>query len=1187
MEGEGECVTCGASPSIPFLSALTNFQRFGSFLLLALIEAMETGCPAAVVLDFSSANSSSSTPAKVPRRIRRRLLDCRSSLPSTVEEIEAKLKEADLRRRQFHEWLSSKARTKPRSPSWSSQEGDLGQRLEEKLNAAEQKRLNLLANAQMRLARLDEIRNAAKCDVQMRFEKHREELGSRVESRVRQAEENRMQLLKAHLQRHAAVQERKAKSLLQRTAQENKYKEHIRSSISLKRTAAERKRMMLLEAEKSRARARVMQARSVAKAVCCQRESERRKMKELLESRFQRAKRQRAEHLRLKSNTHNDAGHVDWIKHEDHLSRKLARYWRRFVRCRRTTLTLVQEYVALGVNENTVKTMPFDYFASLIESATTIQTVKALLDRFESRLSLYQSSSSDSPENIDHLLKHLSSPKKRASRGNQSRTVPNKVPAKILRNGASKHTRYPVRAVLCAYMILGHPQAVFSEQGEREVALSSAALEFIQEFELLINYILDGVNRAPKSKLQSPDVLFVDSMNREPFAMESSPEKSFRDRLSTFDAVWRSYLHCFVVWKGKAARSLEDDLVKAACQLELSMMQTCKLTSEGETRTLNLSHDMMAIQEQVTEDQKLLREKVEHLSGNEGLQRMEHALSETRSRFFEAKDSRAPFSSPIVTSSSVKLVVPVSEEHYIDKREGTSHVAHSLFGCTSSLSSQSSCTSTGKLPSENELLVNEIVHGGHSSYSNHLDVEITDGINIKDKVKETMEKAFWDGVMESVQEDSADYGRILGLVKEVRDELSEMAPASWKQDIYDRIDIDILSQVMELGTLDRDYLGKILEYALLTLRKLSAAAKEDSLKKSHEKTLNELASISQCDGDKKSSFTISIIKGVRFVLEQIQTLKREIREARIQLLEPIIKGSAGLEYLQKAFDVRYGSYSCAADTLTLTKQWLSPLKGIAEDEWAEYVDSLSLLPESHGLPPVTFLRAGGSMPQIYREQPQTVEAPENGQPECTGENLDVLLRLGLLRLASSIEGLTIDTVPETMKLNVLRLRSLQSQVQQIIVISTSVLVLRQIIISEGLSLSSSELDAIILNCVERLSELLNSSPGVGIEEIVETIARSFPDEKLQSKKLVMERVLAKSLADGDAVFTKVNRSVYLATRALLFGGTGSCGRRLAHGILQKVGAAVLLDKVVSSAEALIIMADVSRRVHGQWYGFLV
>lgn len=78
--------------------------------------------------------------------------------------------------------------------------------------------------------------------------------------------------------------------------------------------------------------------------------------------------------------------------------------------------------------------------------------------------------------------------------------------------------------------------------------------------------------------------------------------------------------------------------------------------------------------------------------------------------------------------------------------------------------------------------------------------------------------------------------------------------------------------MIELGTRDRDYLGRILEYALLTLRKLSAPANEDDLKKSHEKLLKELASIAQSDCEKESNFTISMIKGLRFVLDQIQVI---------------------------------------------------------------------------------------------------------------------------------------------------------------------------------------------------------------------------------------------------------------------------------------------------------------------------
>lgn len=260
------------------------------------------------------------------------------------------------------------------------------------------------------------------------------------------------------------------------------------------------------------------------------------------------------------------------------------------MRSKRTTFALAQDYMSLCINENSVKSMPFEQLAHLIESATTIQTVKALLDRFESRLLLHVPSGSSSPEDIDHLLKRLSSPRKRTP-GKKSRVMENKGSARVSSSGASKLSRYPVRAVLCAYMILGHPNAVFSERGEREVALSKAAADLTREFEVLLKVTLDSTKSVLMTKYSSPDE------DQKSSAPQSPPEKNFRNQLSIFDAVWRSYLYCFVVWKVKDARLLEDDLVKAACQLELSMMQTCKLTSEGEA--LNLSHDMRAIQKQV------------------------------------------------------------------------------------------------------------------------------------------------------------------------------------------------------------------------------------------------------------------------------------------------------------------------------------------------------------------------------------------------------------------------------------------------------------------------------------------------------------------------------------------------------------------------------------------------------------
>jgi hypothetical protein len=148
--------------------------------------------------------------------------------------------------------------------------------------------LSLLAKEQSRLAKLDELRQAAKNDAETRCEREREELGIKVESRVRQAEKNRMELLHARLQRRAALEERTQKFFVQRLTWENKYRERVRSAILQKRTAAEKRRSGLLESEKRRTQGSLLQVQLAAKTASIQRETESSKLKVHLEDRLQR-----------------------------------------------------------------------------------------------------------------------------------------------------------------------------------------------------------------------------------------------------------------------------------------------------------------------------------------------------------------------------------------------------------------------------------------------------------------------------------------------------------------------------------------------------------------------------------------------------------------------------------------------------------------------------------------------------------------------------------------------------------------------------------------------------------------------------------------------------------------------------------------------------------------------------------
>ena len=66
------------------------------------------------------------------------------------------------------------------------------------------------------------------------------------------------------------------------------------------------------------------------------------------------------------------------------------------------------------------------------------------------------------------------------------------------------------------------------------------------------------------------------------------------------------------------------------------------------------------------------------------------------------------------------------------------------------------------------------------------------------------------------------------------------------------------------------YLGNILEYALVTLEKLSAPANDDEMKAAHQKLLREVREASHFGKSSNSSCAMAVIKGLQFILHQIQ-----------------------------------------------------------------------------------------------------------------------------------------------------------------------------------------------------------------------------------------------------------------------------------------------------------------------------
>jgi hypothetical protein len=130
------------------------------------------------------------------------------------------------------------------------------------------------------------------------------------------------------------------------------------------------------------------------------------------------------------------------------------------------------------------------------------------------------------------------------------------------------------------------------------------------------------------------------------------------------------------------------------------------------------------------------------LSGDAGLERMESALTDTRSKFFESKEKNT--SSPIVLipspsdsdlSSSMQNSISIPDAS-LKRNKSSRHVARSsneaatagerVVGNSGILRAESE-----KLPTENEILVNEILHETDGSVAGSLISNNGDDIEIK------------------------------------------------------------------------------------------------------------------------------------------------------------------------------------------------------------------------------------------------------------------------------------------------------------------------------------------------------------------------------------------------------------------------------------------------------------------------
>ncbi|KAK9841976.1 hypothetical protein WJX81_002286 [Elliptochloris bilobata] len=273
------------------------------------------------------------------------------------------------------------------------------------------------------------------------------------------------------------------------------------------------------------------------------------------------------------------AGEVACLRRR-HSARRLQHAWRAFAGQRRTTAALAAGFAASGVPALAGVALPqvaslptppiavmglrlgscgnsappalavhdaFERFAAALQAPRTLRAAQALLRRLQLQaLARGRGDALPAPRPAAGTR----DPEGGIASGGAPDVGPGSDVAGLLarlfpRAPAAATERYPPRVFLSAYMLLAHPKVVFSRRGEREAALAAAAADMLTAFHTLLAVAGWAGERLGGDR---------------------------RGALCEWDRAWVAFLEHFVAWKCADAASLEAELVRAATEMESSML---------------------------------------------------------------------------------------------------------------------------------------------------------------------------------------------------------------------------------------------------------------------------------------------------------------------------------------------------------------------------------------------------------------------------------------------------------------------------------------------------------------------------------------------------------------------------------------------------------------------------------------
>lgn len=468
-----------------------------------------------------------------------------------------------------------------------------------------------------------------------------------------------------------------------------------------------------------------------------------------------------------------------------------------------------------------LRAAPFEDVCKALQGRELLRDAAALLDKADAKLAAQAGRPRGS---TDHLLRRLPATK-----------------------------RFPERVVLCAVMIVSHPEEVFNQVGgTREVELQRAAAKFLAELDALV-----------------------------------AAGCGSRALLRSFDEAWELYLDQFVAWKAADATALEADLVGVAVELLRSMFRKCGTVD----RSVPLSHDKEAIIEQVELDHRLLRERVAKLTGEDGVKRFDERLEEVRAACEAEEEANAVASAAFVEAAGSTTTTPPS--------------------------SPSSGLPDAPPVNVDDHICQELMHDplyrpqgiddddeDDDAEDEHLEGEELQRARLAKAVKAQMQRAFWDGVEQDLAASPPVVARVTSLLGEIRDGLETALPeeraaavsaALAERTLVDALSLSAAEAVVELRTM---------------LDKVAAVLHDFGDAAEHARAWE--AERAELLADTNAPPARLVSGALRFLFAALKRIQREALRAHVAYLAAVL-APHGPSWARKRFAARHGLGAPGAD----------------------------------------------------------------------------------------------------------------------------------------------------------------------------------------------------------------------------------------------------------------------------------